>query len=108
PAQSRFASGRVLSRNEAEPGREVTSPPKGDHRWRKSVDRCGGDEADPPHGLQTDRRLVGPAELPKALVELADLDIKARNMIEVSLPESPHQRMDRIFSKGSRKDLHFG
>ena len=29
-------------------------------------------------------------------------------MIEVALPEFPHQRMDRTLSKCSRKDIHFG
>jgi hypothetical protein len=83
PAQSGPAGGRVLSRHETEPGRKIAPSFECRHRWGKSFDRRGGDGANPRHGLQTDRRLVVPAELPKPLLEFGDLDIEARNMIEV-------------------------
>jgi hypothetical protein len=75
----------VLPRDETEPGSKVAASLEGRHRRRKGLDRRGGDRPHHRHGLKTLRRLVVLGGSPQSRVELGNLDIKAGNMIEVSL-----------------------
>jgi hypothetical protein len=73
---------------------KVAASLEGRHRRRKGLDRRGGDRSHPRHALKTLRRLIVLAGSPQSLVEFRDLDIKAANMIEVSLAQFAHERME--------------
>jgi hypothetical protein len=85
--------GVICPWNETEPGSKVASSLERRHRWRRGLDRRGGDRTNPRHALKTDRHLIVLGEPPEPFVERSDFDIKARNMIEISLSQLPHQRM---------------
>jgi hypothetical protein len=75
----------VLPRDETEPGGEVAASLEGRHRRRKGLDRRSGDRPHPRHALKTLRCLILLGGSPQSLVEFRNLDIKAANMIEISL-----------------------
>jgi hypothetical protein len=83
----------VQSGNETEPGGKVAASLERRHWRRKGLDRRGGDRPHPRHGLKTLSRLIVLGKLPQSLVKLGDLGIKANNMIEVSLAQLAHKRM---------------
>ena len=81
-AEPRLAAGRVLSRHEPEPGREVTATPEALHRRRKGLESHRGDRADPRYRHKASRLFVPSRANVKFLLQSDDLLAEACDLLK--------------------------
>ena len=86
-----FAAGRVLSRHEAPPSREVAAAPKALHRRREGLERHRANRPDPWDGHEPYRLLVLTRTGAELLLQSADLRIEVSDLTE----QNPTKRADR-------------
>ena len=92
PAQPRLAARGVLSRHEADPGREVAPVPEALHRRREGLEGQRGDRSDSRDRHQPRRLFVLARARPELPVESVDLVIELPDPPE----EQPAQLDDRL------------